>query len=61
LLMESDLLITHIGYQVGFNNIANFNRRFLSIKGVTPSDYRRQTASRFGLNTSSHPHHVPRH
>lgn len=49
LLMESDLLITHIGYQVGFNNIANFNRRFLSIKGMTPSDYRRQTASRFGI------------
>ena len=51
LLMESDLLITHIGYQVGFNNIANFNRRFLDIKGMTPSDYRRQTASRFGLKT----------
>ncbi len=47
LLMESDLLITHIGYQVGFNNIANFNRRFLDIKGMTPSDYRRQAASRF--------------
>ena len=51
LLMESDLLINHIGYQVGFNNLANFNRRFLAIKGLTPSDYRRQTASRFGLNT----------
>ncbi len=50
LLMESNLLITHIGYQVGFNNIANFNRRFLDIKGMTPSDYRRQAASRFGLN-----------
>lgn len=49
LLMESDLLITHIGFQVGFNNIANFNRRFLDIKGMTPSDYRRQAASRFGL------------
>ncbi len=49
LLMESDLLINHIGYQVGFNNIANFNRRFLDIKGMTPSDYRRQAASRFGL------------
>ena len=47
--LESDLLITHIGYQVGFNNIANFNRRFLDIKGMTPSDYRRQAASRFGL------------
>lgn len=50
LLMESDLLINHISYQVGFNNIANFNRRFLDIKGMTPSDYRRQAASRFGLN-----------
>jgi AraC-like DNA-binding protein len=49
LLMESERLITHIAYDVGFNNIANFNRRFLDIKGMTPSDYRRQTASRFGL------------
>jgi AraC-like DNA-binding protein len=50
LLMESDLLITSIGYEVGFNNIANFNRRFLYIKGMTPSDYRRQAARRFGLS-----------
>jgi transcriptional regulator GlxA family with amidase domain len=50
LLMETDLLITSIGYEVGFNNIANFNRRFLYIKGMTPSDYRRQAARRFGLS-----------
>jgi len=61
LLMESDLLITHIGYEVGFNNIANFNRRFLDIKGMTPSDYRRQAASRFGLKASTQHHHVSRH
>jgi AraC-like DNA-binding protein len=64
LLMESNLLITHIGYQVGFNNIANFNRRFLDIKGMTPSDYRRQAASRFGVNatpTQTPTHHVSRH
>ncbi len=62
LLMESEMLITHIGYQVGFNNIANFNRRFLDIKGMTPSDYRRQAASRFGLNaTPPQNHHVSRH
>ncbi len=60
LLMESDLLINHIGYEVGFNNIANFNRRFLDIKGVTPSDYRRQAASRFGLNASTTPKHASR-
>lgn len=49
LLMESDRYITDIGYEVGFNNIANFNRRFLDIKGMTPSEYRRQGASRFGV------------
>jgi AraC-like DNA-binding protein len=49
LLMNSDLRITRIGFEVGFSNIANFNRRFLDIKGMTPSDYRRQVATRFGL------------
>ncbi|WP_210543399.1 AraC family transcriptional regulator [Rhodoferax sp. PAMC 29310] len=48
LLMETDLGIANIGFEVGFNNIANFNRRFLSIKGMTPSEFRRQAASRFG-------------
>jgi AraC-like DNA-binding protein len=48
LLMETDLSIANIGFEVGFNNIANFNRRFLSIKGMTPSEFRRQAASRFG-------------
>jgi AraC-like DNA-binding protein len=51
LLMESDRLITHIAYEVGFNNMANFNRRFLDIKGMTPSEYRRQVDKRFGLKT----------
>ncbi|MCX8521015.1 MAG: AraC family transcriptional regulator, partial [Rhodoferax sp.] len=45
-LMESDRQITSIAYDVGFNNIANFNRRFLDIKGMTPREFRRQAASR---------------
>ena len=49
LLMESDRYITTICYEVGFNNIANFNRRFLDIKGMTPSEFRRQVDARFGL------------
>ena len=49
LLMESDRQITNIGYEVGFNNIANFNRRFLDITGMTPREYRRQGAGRFGV------------
>jgi len=48
LLMESNRYITHICYDVGFNNVANFNRRFLEIKGMTPSEFRRQASSRFG-------------
>jgi AraC-like DNA-binding protein len=48
LLMESDRLISHICYEVGFNNVSNFNRRFLEVKGVTPSEFRRQADHRFG-------------
>lgn len=48
LLMETDRLVTHICYEVGFNNVANFNRRFLEIKGMTPSEFRRQANRRFG-------------
>lgn len=48
LLMESERYISDIGYDVGFNNMANFNRRFLDIKGVTPSEYRKQASNRFG-------------
>lgn len=48
LLMESDRYITNICYEVGFNNVANFNRRFLEIKGMTPRDFRRQALNRFG-------------
>lgn len=48
LLMNSDQYITNICYAVGFNNVANFNRRFLEIKGTTPSEFRKQAESRFG-------------
>ena len=47
LLMESTQPVRHIGYGVGFNNLANFNRRFLEIKGMTPSEFRRQAERRF--------------
>jgi AraC-like DNA-binding protein len=46
--MSSDHYITNICYEVGFNNVANFNRRFLEIKGVTPSEFRKQAESCFG-------------
>ena len=46
LLAHSDQYITTICYEVGFNNVANFNRRFFEHKQVTPSDYRKQTRQR---------------
>ena len=47
LLMETDQYISTICYNVGFNNVANFNRRFLELKGIAPRDYRRQGAERY--------------
>ena len=48
LLMETDRYITNVCYDVGFNNVANFNRRFLQVKGMTPKEFRRQSEARFG-------------
>ncbi|MBN2196015.1 MAG: helix-turn-helix domain-containing protein [Polyangiaceae bacterium] len=41
LLLEGDMNISEVAYQVGFNNLANFNRHFLRLKGTTPSGFRR--------------------
>lgn len=43
LLSESDKPVTEIAYEVGYNSIANFNRRFLEVKHLTPRDYRKQS------------------
>lgn len=41
LLMSDDAMpITEICYAVGFNNLSNFNRQFLSQKGMPPSRFR---------------------
>ena len=43
LLSSTNDPITEICYQVGYNNVANFNRRFRELKGLTPREYRRLT------------------
>ena len=48
LLMNTDQYVTNVCYDVGFNNVANFNRRFLQLKGVTPKEFRRKADGRFG-------------
>lgn len=47
LLTQTDRYINDICYQVGFNNLANFNRRFRALKGMTPSEFRQQAARRY--------------
>ena len=40
LLMESQEPVAQICYQTGFNNLANFNRQFRRVMGITPTGYR---------------------
>ena len=40
MLQATDEKIATICHEVGFNNLANFNRHFLKIKDMTPSAYR---------------------
>lgn len=46
LLMETQHSVAQIAVDVGFNNLANFNRRFRELKGATPTEYRRRAAQR---------------
>jgi AraC-like DNA-binding protein len=48
LLMEEKLSIADVAFNAGFNNISNFNRRFIEEKGMTPSDFRASSRVRFG-------------
>ncbi len=48
LLMETERYVSNICYEAGFNNVANFNRRFLELKGMTPKEFRQQAQGRFG-------------
>lgn len=41
LMSDEQAAITNICFEVGFNNLSNFNRQFLAEKGMTPSKFRR--------------------
>lgn len=41
LLMETERSVSDIGYDSGFHNLSNFNRRFRALKGVSPREFRR--------------------
>ena len=41
-LMESDESVTEIALTCGYNNMAHFNRQFLALKGMNPTQFRNQ-------------------
>jgi AraC-like DNA-binding protein len=43
LLTETEMPVTDICFATGFNNLSNFNRQFLAVCGMTPSEYRRHS------------------
>ena len=43
LYKDQDLSVSAISELCGFQNIANFNRKFKELKGITPTQYRQQT------------------
>lgn len=53
LLGNSDLPVTDICHEVGFNNVANFNRHFREMKSVTPREYRKQAKLRYSGSVDS--------
>ncbi|MCW3108541.1 MAG: helix-turn-helix protein [Segetibacter sp.] len=41
LIDEANITVEAASYESGFNTIANFNKQFLKVKGMTPSKYRK--------------------
>jgi AraC-like DNA-binding protein len=44
LLEAANKTIIDVCYESGFNSVANFNRQFLRIKGITPSAYKKASS-----------------
>lgn len=47
LMSDEAAQISDICFEVGFNNLSNFNRQFLAEKGMSPSQFRRLLADNF--------------
>ena len=46
LLTHTDQYVSSVCQEVGFRNIAYFNRRFLEFKGTTPTEFRRSASAK---------------
>lgn len=49
LLTDPDIRVAEICYDVGFSNLSNFNRHFLKLKGMSPSQFRTTFAANKAL------------
>lgn len=54
MLLATDDKIAAICHEVGFRNLANFNRHFLKVKDMTPSAYRHQARAGLMPRESAH-------
>ncbi len=53
MLYASDAQITSIAQEAGYKNLANFNRHFLKVKGMTPTEYRESVRKEFSIDRVS--------
>lgn len=54
MLQATDEKVATICHEVGFRNLANFNRHFLKVKDMTPSTYRHLTRSELSPDRDAH-------
>jgi AraC-like DNA-binding protein len=47
-LVETNDSVTEVCYDSGFNNLSNFNRRFLEIKQMSPREFRQEFCKQVG-------------
>ena len=44
-LVETEDQVSNVCFNVGFQNLANFNRQFMKLKSMTPTQFRERTRS----------------
>ena len=53
LLTQPDAKVADICFDVGFSNLSNFNRHFLKLKGMSPSQFRATFAANGAITAAA--------